>query len=242
MNSKRSWNYVWFTVPETAKNGQYVKVHVYGESNGIQTEAGNQRYLRVGCEHDDIVADDTDCRHTTYTDYDNGKIKYTDNNDGKTHIWQNGYDRICNTCHEKISVVYGEEHTEKHDYSNGDVCPCSYDRNNCQHTPSKIKTYNRHLFKFLNEKQHETIAIVWNIICSTCEKIYSEEIDYVGDENNPIGLPYDHVWKDGNWTYMTSSVMQPASCRFSLTAPFALCLQISAGKPAAAECIMQKSG
>lgn len=143
-----------------------------------------------------VVAEDTECRHTTYTDYENGKIQYTDNNDGKTHIWQSGYNRICNTCHENMGVVYGKENTADHDYTNGDVCPCGYNRSNCQHTPSEIKTYNRHLFKALNEKQHQTTAIVWDMVCSTCGKTY-EEIDTVGDENNPIGLPYDHVWKDG---------------------------------------------
>lgn len=159
----------------------------------VYNEDGTDGENTFGADAADTVV--VSCAHPTYTDVHNASIpiRYTDNNDGKTHIWQSGYDRICNTCHENLGVVYGVENTAEHDYTNGDVCPCGYDRSNCQHTPSEIKTYNRHLFAPLNEKQHQTIAIVWDMVCSTCGKTY-EEIDTVGDE---IGVTYDHVWEDG---------------------------------------------
>ena len=177
---------IQFTYDKAVNTGKNVKYRAYAQSI-------------VGTVYSDwIEIVDTICSHEAYTDVYNANIpiQYTDNKDGKTHIWQSGYDRICDTCHANMGVVYGKENIADHDYTNGDVCPCGYDRSNCQHTPSDIKTYNRHLFAPLNEKQHQTIAIVWDMVCSTCGKTY-EEIDTVGDENNLIGLPYDHVWEDG---------------------------------------------
>lgn len=151
-----------------------------------------------------IIEDHTEgCLHPTYTDvYNPEMIRYTDNNDGKTHIWQSGYDRICNTCHENLGVVYGVENLAEHDYTNGDVCPCGYNRNNCQHVFQDIYLPNGNhkaengIWESKGESGHWCSSIEYWEKCVNCglEQKYTKLMPY-GEEVQP------HMMNVVNKTY-----------------------------------------
>ncbi|MBR5303111.1 MAG: hypothetical protein IKU38_09770 [Clostridia bacterium] len=143
----------------------YFKIAVYDVSENERIDALSTPITIVGKE-------EPDCEHIEYTDFDNGQIKYTDNNDGKTHTWQTGYNRICNTCSENMGVVYGVENTADHDYTNGDVCPCGYDRSSCQHT-NYTDTYYDDWYMYFEKDEHVHYCVLcFERVCDDCGQLW----------------------------------------------------------------------
>ena len=143
----------------------------------------------------------SDCTHENYADNENGEIKYTEK-DETSHYYQLGYDRICDKCQETWQVYsdLSEDMVKQHDYTNGDICPCGYDRNTCQHDPAALE-YVKHVIESIagDHVNHQITGVVYKATCGKCQKEYEvtyEDKDIATGETFPYKQEHS-AWTDG---------------------------------------------
>ncbi len=155
LNSKRYYNYVWVEVPETAIEGQYIKVHVYGESDGVQTEAGNQLYLRVGCEHN-------------YSSAETVEKYYPIEGDETHHQCVEYYTHKCSECGFVLEKTESDPVIGEHEFGSIGRCSlCRYEIElDCYHTYSN-RTLLRSYYEQKNDLQHNLVD-VYQVSCRDC--------------------------------------------------------------------------
>ena len=121
--------------------------------------------------------DRTCCAHTNKTAYYDSSIQPIFENITETqHDVRNGYQMICDSCNEPTGETgYFDAVPEEHDFTNGDVCVCGYDRTNCVHSAVEgsavyVKTY----FEAENSSTHKAVADDFEYTCSKCHNTFVE--------------------------------------------------------------------
>ena len=167
------------------------------------TGKGYHSFQNGVCEFCGYGEETTDCTHQTYTDNYNESypILYTEK-DASSHYYQLGYDRICDDCSETWRVYsdLSEDMVAPHDYTNGDVCLCGYDRDKCEHEPVALE-YVKHIFEPIagDNVNHRIAGVVYKATCGNCQKAYEviyKDKDIATGETFPREAAHD-AWNDG---------------------------------------------